>query len=65
MNLAVTDFAAFIVTVHVWRLPLQAPLQYMNSDPSSAIANSVTMVPALYAWVQFSPQSIPAGVEST
>src|SRR6202162_6007928 len=46
LNVAVTDFAALIVTLQV-PVPVQAPLQPANVDPAAAFAVSVTTVPLL------------------
>jgi hypothetical protein len=40
-NVAVTDFAAFMVTVHV-AVPVHAPLQPVKLEPAAAVAVSVT-----------------------
>ena len=45
-NVAATDSAALIVTVHA-PFPLQAPLQPPNVDPLAATAVRVTIVPWL------------------
>jgi hypothetical protein len=45
-KLAVTDFAASIVTEHD-PVPVQAPLQPENVDPLAAAAVKVTAVPEL------------------
>jgi hypothetical protein len=44
LNVAVTDFAVFIVTVHV-PVPVQAPLQPVKVEPAAAVAVSVTEAP--------------------
>jgi hypothetical protein len=41
VNIAVTDFAAFMVTVHV-AVPVHAPLQPVKLEPAAAVAVSVT-----------------------
>lgn len=46
LNVAVTDFAAVIVTEHV-PVPVQAPLQPANVEPLPAAAVNVTEVPLL------------------
>jgi hypothetical protein len=61
LNVAVTDFAALIVTLQV-PVPLQAPLQPANVDPAAALAVSVTTVPLLKFALQMVPQLIPAGL---
>lgn len=59
-KLAVTVLAAFMVTVQA-SVPLQAPPQPANADPSDGEAASVTVVPATKPFEQVAPQSIPAG----
>jgi hypothetical protein len=44
LNVAVTDCAEFIVTVHVLP-PQSAPLQPSNVEPEPAVAVNVTVVP--------------------
>jgi hypothetical protein len=44
LNVAVTDFAAVIDTVHA-PVPVQAPLQPANVEPAAAVGVSVTDVP--------------------
>jgi hypothetical protein len=61
VNVAVTDFAASIVTVQVELEPEQAPLHPPNVDPVVAVAVSVTAVPTAKSSVQSVPQVIPAG----
>jgi hypothetical protein len=60
LNVAVTDLAASIVTVHP-PVPVQSPDQPANSEPTAAVAVSVTDVPWSYECVHVLPQSIPAG----
>ena len=43
LNVAVTDLAAFIVTVHV-PVPVHAPLHPANEEPVAAAAVNVTTV---------------------
>jgi hypothetical protein len=43
-KVAVTDFAAFMVTVHV-AVPVHAPLQPVKVEPAAAVAVSVTAAP--------------------
>src|SRR3954467_8488069 len=59
-NVAVTALAALRVTSHVF-VPVQAPDQPVNEDPSAAVAVNVTFVPTSYAALQVAPQLIPAG----
>jgi hypothetical protein len=42
-----------------------APLQPVNVDPASAVSVSVTVVPLKKLALQVTPQSIPAGAETT
>ena len=65
MKLAVTDLAAFIVTVHVAPLTASHPVHPLNSDTPVGVAVSVTAVPTTYASEQSEPQLIPAGLEVT
>jgi len=58
-KVAVTDWAAFIVTEHVL-VPLQAPLQPVNVEPAAGVAASVTV--PLNDAEQLVPQLIPAGL---
>jgi hypothetical protein len=59
-KVAVTELAAFIVTVHV-PVPVHAPLQPVNVAPAAGVAVSVTAVPLLKAAEQVDPQLMPAG----
>jgi hypothetical protein len=61
VNVAVTDFAASIATVH-GPVPVQAPLQPENDEPASAVAARVTDVPLANASEQSEPHAIPPGV---
>ena len=45
VNVAVTDFAASIVTVHVDADPVHAPDQPANDEEAFGVAVSVTVVP--------------------
>jgi hypothetical protein len=47
LNVAVTERAAVIDTVHEVAVPLHAPLQPPNVEPLAAAAVSVTEVPLL------------------
>ena len=64
LNAAVTDAAAFIVTLQL-PVPEQAPLQPAKLEPAPGAAVSVSTVPILKASVQSPPQSIPTGVLET
>ena len=46
VNVAVTDFAAVILTLHVGVVSVQAPDQPVKVEPLLAVAVSVTRVPA-------------------
>ena len=59
-NCAVTDFAALIVTAQT-PVPVQAPLQPLNSEPLAALAVRVTSAPWSKLAAQVVPQVIPAG----
>ena len=48
MNVAVSDLLLFSVTVTGLALPLTAPLQPANDDPTLAVAVTVTTVPEAY-----------------
>jgi hypothetical protein len=58
-NVAVTDLAAFIVTVQVRPVPLHAPPQPVNAEPLSGAAVSVTLAPTLEFVVQAVPHEMP------
>jgi hypothetical protein len=45
VNVAVTDFAALMVTVHVVPEVMSHPLQLAKVDPLAALAVRVTVVP--------------------
>ena len=64
VNVAVTDWAAVIVTAHVPR-PVQAPDQPANVEPGAGVAVSVTAVPNEKVAKQVAPQSMGGGVELT
>ena len=61
MKLAVTDLAAFIVTVQV-PVPEQAPPQPVKAEPMDSVAVSVTDVLLVKAAEQIEPQLMPAGM---
>jgi hypothetical protein len=64
-NVAVTLFAAFIVTVQVVEPPLQAPPQLVKLAPLSGVAVSVTVAPVVSFTVHVvcpDPQLIPPPV---
>ena len=56
VNVAVTDLAASIVTVHVDAEPEHAPLQPLNDQPASGVAVSVTTVPSVKVALHVAPQ---------
>ncbi len=60
VNVAVTDVAAFIVTVHV-PVPVQAPDHPAKIEVALGVAVSVTCEPTAKGAEQVAPQSIPAG----
>src|SRR5262245_22716620 len=64
LKLAVTEAAAFIVTLHA-PVPEQAPLQPVNVEPPVGVAVRLTTVPLLYGSEQSAPQLMPAGLEVT
>ena len=59
-KVAVTDFAALIVSVHA-PAPLHAPLQPSNRAPAAGVAVNVTTAPVTYNSAQSAPQLMPAG----
>jgi hypothetical protein len=64
VKVAVTEVAAFTVTVHV-PVPLHAPLQPVNVEAPSGAAVRVTTVPESNGALHVVPQLIPAGLEVT
>jgi hypothetical protein len=64
LNVAVTDFAAVIVTTQE-PVPVHAPLQPANVEPAVAVGVSVTDVPLLKLAEQVAPQLMPAGELAT
>lgn len=60
-KVAVTFLFASMVSVHV-DVPVHAPLHPVKEEPELAAAVKTTDVPALYAFVQVSPQLIPEGL---
>src|SRR2546422_852650 len=61
-KVAVTDWAAFIVTTQI-PVPLHpAPLQPLNTDPLAGTADNVTDVPMTNDALHVAPQIIPAGL---
>jgi phage tail protein X len=58
---AVTDVAAFIVTVQVPVPEHPPPVQPVNAAPAEGVAVSVTAVPLLNDAEQVAPQLMPAG----
>ena len=67
-NVAVTDFAASIVTVHiedVVQVALPVPDQPINVDPPAGVAVSTAIVPEAKVSLQSPGQLMPAGDEVT
>jgi len=60
-NVAATDRAALIATVHVDAVPVQLPVQPPKIEPPDDAAVSVTEVPLVYEAEHVAPQLIPAG----
>jgi len=61
-KVAVTDWAALIVTTQI-PVPLHtAPLQPLNTDPLAGVAVSVTDVPLANDALHVAPQLIPTGL---
>jgi hypothetical protein len=60
---ATTVLAARIVTVHVLPLTVSHPVQPLKMDRPSAVAVSVTAVPAVYVAAQAPPQVMPPGLD--
>ena len=65
LKVAVTDFAASIVTEQVSAVPVQAPPQPAKLEPLAGAAFKVTLEPLLKLAEQVVPQSTPAGVLET
>jgi hypothetical protein len=65
LNVAVTDWAEFIVTAHAPAPEQPAPLHPTKVEPAAGEAVSVTTVPAVKELPQVLPQEIPAGLEVT
>ena len=64
LKVAVTDSAAFIVTVQL-PVPVQAPLHPAKLEPGAALAARVTPVPPAKLALQVPGQLMPAGVLAT
>src|SRR5437867_7881078 len=64
VNVANTMRAVSIVTVHA-PVPLHAPDQPSNVEAASAVALSITVLPAPNVASHSAPQSIPAGLDRT
>jgi hypothetical protein len=60
LNAAATVVAAFTVTTQA-AVPLQAPLQPVNTEPALAVAVSVTRVPTTTVSLQSVPHATPPG----
>lgn len=65
VKLAVTDLAAFIVTLQKREEPLHAPDQPEKEDMADGVAVSVTTVFAPKNPEQETPQSMPPGLDVT
>ena len=65
VKVAVTEWAASIVTMQVPVPEQPAPVQPVKSAPTSGVAVRVTTVPNAKSFVHVDPQSIPAGLEVT
>src|ERR1051326_8040489 len=61
LKVALTDFAASMVTLHA-PVPLQEPLQPANVEPESGVAAKLTTVPLAKLAEHVVPQEIPEGV---
>ena len=61
VNVAMTNLAALIVTLHVPVLFVHAPDQPIKTEPESAVAVNVTAVPASYVSSQSVPHIMPDG----
>src|SRR5512133_2153120 len=59
-NVAVTDFAASIVTSHA-PLPVHAPVHSLNTKPASGVAARVTTLPTAKSKRHEVPHAIPPG----
>ena len=61
-NVAVTDCAAVMLTMHVVEDPVQAPDHPVKLDPAAGAAVRVADVPLLKFAEQALPQLMPAGL---
>ena len=64
MNVAVTDVAAFKLTLHL-AVPLHAPDHFANVEPDLGVAVSVTAVPVVNVALHVDVQLMPAGLLAT
>ena len=62
LKVAVTVFAAFMVTVQVVVVPVHAPVQPSKAEPAAGAAVNVTLAFWLKLAVQVVPQLMPAGL---
>jgi hypothetical protein len=62
-KVAVTDFAALILTVQVVSAVVSHPLQLRRTEPKPGTAVSVTVVSAMKGAAQALPQLMPAGLD--
>jgi hypothetical protein len=65
VNVAVTVFAAFMLTVQVLPELLVHPLQLWSDEPAEAVAVNTTLLSRSKSALQVEPQFIPAGDEVT
>jgi hypothetical protein len=65
VNVAVTLFAAAMVTVQLVPLEVSQPVQAVRAEVLSGAAVRVTVAPPSKLALQVAPQAMPAGVEVT
>jgi len=65
LNVAITDRAVLIATVHDVPATASHPLQPAKTERDAGVAMSVTVVSTVYSAEQVDPQSIPDGLETT
>src|SRR5262249_41069596 len=64
-KVAVTDCAAFTVTVQVLTVPVQPPLQPVKVEPAAGVAVKVTAGPIVKGGGQGAPPENPVGAPGT